>query len=613
VKLQPRQESLSVWKAISNWCGPAQSFRWADRGGSNSISDAELLLCLLLPPQELPGLRYDRPDQTHADVCTALAGFGGPVAIPQRVVGLLGDFFGRHSDPETGLPTFAVGNYLTTAPGDEAQPTPEQLRLEVVDSFATSVVLCLSALRFLRSYRQQVQRKSHLEEIARVETAIQKRLTAAMAGLLRGFTIRVFESTSPEGRALREIVYPGSNRPDVVRRIREALTTVEAGLSELGVNAEQVEDLRLSPDKLFECGWSWGVIQGADEVKTATGIFSQPGHAEPVPCLYFTVVAVDGIRDLLSEETRLLGLLNEEQRALSNTLRLQWELAQRYWSTIATLGEQRWPVEELPWRTTAEAESDYYSLLVLSLVRHALGDRNAPQADLSRVTRVLEDLADRGRIRRRPLPNDPALELHQPGRWVHLGGAAQAGADSPPVGRRLGELSSLVLGRALGLAALVNDSQEQARLLSLADDVWDHLERRRLRHGPGAGLWDDPANVFPSLTHRDAPSWYHTVRVVQCMGAAAGLVRNSPPPGRTIAALAAELLAEAENVFDREQLRGSGEAGPALRDSLNRQSINLSRARRMLPTQPGTAATRLLEVLRELDKLAAAHEFQAGE
>jgi hypothetical protein len=612
MKLQPRQELLSVWKAISKWCGPAQSFRWEDRGGSNSISDAELLLCLLLPPQKLPDIRYDRPDQTQADVYTTLVGFGGPVEIPQRIVGLLGDFLGRYSDPASGLPTFAVGNYLTTEPGDESQPSPEQLQLEVVDSFSTSIVLCLSALRFLRSYRQQVQRKSYLEEIARVEIATQKRLTAAMAGLQRSFTISVFESTSPEGRALRENVYPGSNHPDVVKRIREELTTVEAGLTELGVNAEQVEDLKLSPNKLFECGWSWGVVQGSDEVKTVTGVFSQPGYAEPFPYLYFTVVAVDGIRDLLAEETRLQGLLNEEQRALTNTLKLQWELAQRYWSTIATMGEQRWPVEELPWRTTAEAESDYYSLLVLSLVRHALGDRNAPQADLTRVGRVLEDLADRGRIRRRPLANDPALDLHQPGRWVHLGGATQVGPDAPRVGWRLGELSSLVFGRALALAAQVNDSREQARLVALADDAWEHLKRRRLSHGRGADLWDDPANVFPSLTHRDEPSWYHTARVVQCMGTAADLIRSDPPPGQTLAAIAAELLAEAENVFDREQLRGSGEAGPALRESLNRQSINMNRARQMLRTQPGTASAHLLEVLRELDKLSAAREYQAG-
>ncbi|WP_436527468.1 SCO2524 family protein [Actinoplanes sp. HUAS TT8] len=614
MRLQPRQELLSVWKAISKWCGPVQSFNWADRGGSNSISDAELLLCLLLPPQKLPAIRFDRPDETKTDVCLALAAFGGPVEIPQRIVGLIGQYLTRYSDPKTQLPIFAGGNYLTTAPDDDTEPTPEQFELEVVDAFSTSIVFCTAVIRFLRSYRPQVQRKVHLEEIARVEEDTQRRLTAAMAGLQRSFTISIFEPDDLEHRVLRETVYPGSNfSGDLVARIRSSLRDVMAGLRELGIAGEQVEDLLQNREKLFECGWSWGVVQGSDEVKTASAVYGQPGYAESFPYLYFTVVAVDGIRDLFSQETRLMGLLNEDQQQLARVLNLQWDLAQRYWSTIATMGDQRWPVEELPWRTTDDQESDYYSLLVVSLVRHSLADRGAPDADLARVTRVLEDLADRGRIRRRPLSNDPALTLHQPGRWVNLVGADQISPGAPRIGWRLGELSSLLLGRSLALAAQVNDHRERARLLRLSDETWRHLERRRLRDGKGAGLWDDPANVYPTLPHRDRPSWYHTTRVVQCMGTAADLIQGEPPPGSMLSDMASELLIEAEDVFDEEQLRGSGEGGPALRDSLNRQSIGLRRARQMMPTRPGTAASILLEVLRDLDKLAAAREFEAGD
>jgi hypothetical protein len=614
MRLQPRQELLSVWKAISKWCGPVQSFTWADRGGSNSISDAELLLCLLLPPQRLPGIRFDRPDETKADVCQALSAFGGPVDIPQRIVGLIGQYLARYTDAKTDIPIFSGGNYLTTAPDDDSEPTPEQYELDVVDSYSTSIVLCTAVIRFLRSYRSQVQRKVHLEEIAKVEADTQRRLTAAMAGLQRSFTVSIFGPEDPEHRAMRETVYPSSNYSgDLVARIRSALRDVMAGLRELGIADDQVEDLLQNRDKLFECGWSWGVVQGTDEVKTASATYGQPGYAEAFPYLYFTVVAVDGIRDLFSQETRLMGLLNEDQQALARVLNLQWDLAQRYWSTIATLGDTRWPVEELPWRTTDDSESDYYSLLVVSLVRHSLSDRGAPDADLARITRVLEDLADRGRIRRRPLANDPALELHQPGRWINLVGADTVAPGAPRIGWRLGELSSLLLGRALALAAQVNDNKERARLLRLADESWRHLERRRLRDGKGAGLWDDPANVYPTLPHRDRPSWYHTTRVVQCMGTAADLIQGEPPPGLTLSDVAGELLIEAEDVFDEEQLRGSGEGGPALSNSLNRQSIGLRRARQMMPSRPGTAASILLEVLRDLDKLAAAREFEAGD
>jgi hypothetical protein len=612
--LQPRQELLSVWKAISKWCGPVQSFKWDDRGGSNSISDAELLLCLLLPPQKLPDIRYDRPDQTKDDVAGALAGFGGPVEIPQRIVGLIGTYLTKYSDPDAqDAPIFAGGHYLTTAPDEDTEPTPEQLKLEVVDSFATSIVLCTAVLRFLRGYRPQVQRKAHLEEIAKVEADTQKRLTAAMAGLQRSFTISVFRADSPEGRSLREVVYPGTNNPDVVDRIRRELRDVMAGLRELGISNDEVEDLLQNRDKLFECGWSWGVVQGSEEVKTPSAVYAQPGYAEAFPYLYFTVVAVDGIRDLFSPDSRLAGLLNEDQQSVARILNLQWELAQRYWSTVATMGDRRWPVEELPWRTTDDSESDYYSLLVLSLVRHALSDRNAPEGDLSRIGRVLEDLADRGRIRRRPLANDPALDLHQPGRWINLVGADQISADAPRIGWRLGELSSLLLGRSLALAETVNDSAEYARLVTLADEVWQHLDRRRIRDGRGADLWDDPGNVYPTLSHRSEPSWYHTTRVVQCMGTAAEVILKNPPPGPNVSALAAELLAEAEKQFDKEQLRGSGGAGPALRESLTRQASNMQRARQMMASHPGTAAAHLYEVLRELDKLSAARDFQAGD
>lgn len=614
MRLQPRQELLSVWKSISRWCGPVQQFSWADRSGRNSISDAELLLCLLLPPTKLPGIRFDRPDETKPDVCTALASFGSAVDIPQWVVRLIGDYMECYIDPRTGLPEFSGGNYVTTGSDDDREPSAEQRALSVVDSFATSVVLCTAVIKFVRSYRPQVQRESHLAEIAKVEADTQRRLTAAMAGLQRSFTISVFPADSREGQALRETVYPGSTfSGDVVARVRNSLRDVMAGLRELGTATDRVEALLANREMLFECGWSWGVVQDAEEVKTSAGVYSQPGFAEPFPYLYFTVVAVDGIRDLFSRETRLQGLLNEEQQALARTLNLQWDLAQRYWSTLATLGDQRWPVEDLPWRTTDEEESDYYSLLVVSLVRHALADRGAPDVDLARIGRVLEDLADRGRIRRRPLSSDPALTLHHPGTWVALVGAEQASPGAPPIGWRLGELGSLLLGRALAVAAQINDHRERARLLRLTDDVWRHLERRRVRDGKAAGLWDDLSNVYPSLPKRDEPSWYHTVRVVQCMGTAADLIQGEPPPGTTLSVVASELLIEAEDVFDEEQLRGSGEGGPALRDSLSRQASGLRRARQMLPSRPGTAASILMEVLRDLDKLAAAREFEVGD
>ncbi|MFC7527710.1 SCO2524 family protein [Actinoplanes sp. GCM10030250] len=620
MRLQPRQELLSVWKSISRYCGSPDSFFWDDRAGRNSISDSELLLCLLLPPQKLPGIRYDRPDETKPDVRAALAAFGSPVEIPQKIVRLIAVYLNRYTDPQNDdLPVFTVGRYVSTAPDDDTEPTPEQEQLEVVDAYATSVVFCVTVIHFLRGYRPQA-REAFVKEIDEVEAKTRKRLTAAMAALQRSFTISVFPGDSREGRALCETVSSEEGySPALVGRLRQALNDVTAGLRELagpregGGIADDVANLLADRDLLFECGWSWGIVKGAEPVKTLTTAYAQPGFAESAPYLYFTVVAVDGIRDLLDTDTRLLGILDQEQQDLARTLQLQWELAQRFWSTIATFGSDRWPIEELPWRTTDEEESDYYSLLVFSLVRHSLAERNAPEDELRRIAKTLEDLADRGRIRRRPLENDPALRLHQPGTWVRLVGAETVVPGAPKVGWRLGELATLLLGRSLALAGQVNDHQLRARLLSLSDDVWRHLARRRLRKGKGTGLWDNASNVFTSLAPREEPSWYFTNRVVQCMGTAAELIRGEPPPGEGLARLASELLIEADDVFDEELLRGSSEGGPALRESMSRQESNLKRARVLLPTRPGTSAALVMEVLRELDKLAAARQREVGD
>jgi hypothetical protein len=91
--------------------------------------------------------------------------------------------------------------------------------------------------------------------------------------------------------------------------------------------------------RLFECGWSWGVVDGAPEVPHASDIGAQPtGVAEARPYLYFTGVALDGIQDLFNERTRILGLLDEEQRRLAQSLQLGWDLTLQFWAKIATFG-----------------------------------------------------------------------------------------------------------------------------------------------------------------------------------------------------------------------------------------------------------------------------------
>ena len=45
---------------------------------------------------------------------------------------------------------------------------------------------------------------------------------------------------------------------------------------------------------------------------------------------------MDGIQDLFSERTRILGLLDEEQQRLAQALQLRSDLTRQFWSRIAT-------------------------------------------------------------------------------------------------------------------------------------------------------------------------------------------------------------------------------------------------------------------------------------
>ena len=215
------------------------------------------------------------------------------------------------------------------------------------------------------------------------------------------------------------------------------------------------------------------------------------GYAQPAPYLYFTVVALEAIQALFSERTRLLGLLNEEQQRLAQALQLRWDLTQSYWSRIARFGNGRWPLEDLPWRTTDRVQSDYFSLLVTSIVVQDLVGRRGSDEELSRVGQVLDDLASRGRITRRAFTADPALALHSPGETIELDGSAGV----VRAGAALGAVRPVAAAAAAHGAhrRAAGHPERRQRLLNLADNVWDHLELRRLRTDPGRDLWDQPS------------------------------------------------------------------------------------------------------------------------
>ncbi len=612
MKIQPRQQLLEIWRATAR--ASFQDGKWV-RGGrdrTNSISDAEQLLCIMYPATDpkLTSFRLERPDETAQDVLASLEVFGDSIDIPQLLIRVMTEYMERYTG-DGGTPIFSGDGYFDSfEPG--TAPSPDQGELDVVDSFSMSITLTLAALGFIRVFRSVIRREDLRQEVDRLEKLASTRLSAAMVGLLRSFSVNVFDVHSPEGRILcRRANQSGLPERQVVADLQFALREIKSGLRDLTIGSGQTADID-SPSRFFECGWSWGIVKDAVPIKTIEEVGQQPeGVAVDSPYLYFTVIALDGIEDLFSARTRLLGLLNDEQRRLADALQNRWELTQQYWSTIASVGTDRWPLEDLPWRTSDGQESDYFSLLVTSMVVQDLVRRRASDAELGRVARVLDELANRGRINRRPLRDDPAVDLHAPGVRLRLRGSEEAGDHT--IGWLVSNFAPLLLKRTALIAGLVRDTDLRGDLLTLADSVWDHLLLRRLSAGPGQGLWDQPGDAFDQLSIRhELQSWYYTERVVECLIVAANLVNRPPVRSTRLTEMAEDLIHEANHLFDLELLSGSGEAGPSMRVVLQTVRANLRRAREILHDRPGSATVLVSEVLRELDRLAAARQDVTG-
>src|SRR5262249_5832972 len=138
-------------------------------------------------------------------------------------------------------------------------------------------------------------------EIDELEELASRRLTAAMVGLLRSFTVNSFEPDSDPGKILRRNVnQSGLADRRVVESLQRALDPVRASLvREVSIGSGQTEPLD-NPNLLFECGWTWGVVQDAPREVLGEAGTQLEGLAPTRPYLYFTGVALDGVEDLFS-------------------------------------------------------------------------------------------------------------------------------------------------------------------------------------------------------------------------------------------------------------------------------------------------------------------------
>ncbi len=608
VRIQPRQHILDIWRAVLATSYQDGTWVWGGRDESNSISDAEQLLCILYPATTIENLALDRPDTIADDVRTALKPLGDSNRIPRVIIDVLGDYIDRYSD-ENGEPVFTGGCYLRReASGTQSPATAEQLELDIVDAYSMSVTLCLAALGFINVYKPVVQRRSELRrKVAEIESSTNRRLTAAMLGLLRSFVVNTAEPEDPSGRAMLHMMNTaGVSERIVIQELRNSLSRVRARLRDdvrIGVGSDVALD---NDNLLFECGWAWGIADNAARIDFVSEDFQQrSGVAEARPYLYFTVVALDGINDLLSPRTRELGLLNEEQRRLAEALQIRWDLTQRYWSTVARFGGQAWPLENIPWQTSDGKESDYYSLLVSSVLVQDLVNRRATDDDLTRAVWVFEELARRGRITSRVTKNDPAVALHTPGVQMTLNGSEQLG---PQIYWSAADFAPLLLKRTLQAAKLSANVTARDRLMVVAEATMDHLARRRLREGPGAGLWDDPVEVLFSAggSADSRPSWYLTERVIEGLVTAASTYEETPLRTTHMVDNALELLSEADHLLNQEILQADANDQSELNTGLLEIEATLTRARKILNERPSSASALAMEALRKLDELTVA-------
>jgi len=608
VRIQPRQQIIELWRDLVRYSYADGAWRFGGLAGANSTADAEQLLCLLYPAHQIDSFSLANPDRMPPDVLDAITAMSDTVEIPRAVVRAVTAFMDRYCQAD-GSPAFSGGSYFRAEnAGEELEK--DQLGLDVVDSMSMSVTLCLAALGLVRSLRGVARSRRFLDEIAELEEKANLRLTGAMVGLLRSFTVFTFPANHTAAQVLaRTVNQDGRSTDQVIGALRRSLSGSRVLMSELTYGVTGIEGIE-NEQLLFECGWSWGVTEGSEKI-TTEAVFEQPeGLAEAKPSLYFTVVALDGIADLFSTRTRLLGLLNPEQQELARALQLRWDLAQNYWALLAGAGPGRWALEDIPWRLTNRddivgQETDYFSMLVSAIAVEEFARRGAPDADLGRVGEVLRELAIRGRvIRRAGEPGDPAVALHMPGVELRLRGAGKIG---PEMVWPVADFATGLLKRMIRLGATARGTELRQRMQALRDEVWDHVERRQVLAGPARGMWDNPAATFPHLPPpADEPSWFFTERVVECLVAASQAIADPPLRSDRLMSFARDLLTEAEHLFNRELEAGSPGAGAAMRTKIESLDASLEQARSVLETLPGSAIAVLTGVLAELNQLSLA-------
>lgn len=599
--IEPRRQLLDVWEAAAEYLAADRKWTWRSRFTPNSINDAEQLLVFLQPATAVSELDLTQPGRTAEDCRSALAAFGDSVQVPRVLMNALAEFLDNYTGKD-GTPDFSGGSRLA-ALEPSAKLSPQQRALDITASYTTSVSLCLSALTFIDGYMQNAK-GAWVGRLTELRARVSRRLTAALVGLLRGFTMVTIERESDEGRILLRMLGGEDPDPRVVENFNERMQLVRGRLGQTRFGVARAEELD-NENVMFQIGWTWGIAADAPPVDLTDmpeGVGAQrDGYALSAPYLYFTLMATDSIELLTSERIRVAGVLDPVQDRLAGLLSTRRDLTQIYWSRLARFSEDAWPIEDLPWRTIDGEESDYYSLLVSAVLVQDLRQRVASEHDLQRVEPLLSELAARARITRRPLREDRALEMHiAPGFLVELETAEDLG---PAMAWQTTDFAPVLLKRANQLAELTNDPEVRDRLLGLAVSLWNHLRNRRIPDGGAAGLWDDPATLYNVGKHQTEPVWSVTARVVDALVSSSSALLNRSARTELLTDVAAAMCSETEYLLNQLQMSTPAVNSP-LHASLRRLRDSVQRAKSLLNSQPGTTIALCSAAMTELDSAA---------
>ncbi|GAB4008614.1 hypothetical protein GCM10029992_65470 [Glycomyces albus] len=288
--MQPRQQLLDIWKAQvaysmrlpkgSDELNGRQWF-WGGRNDSDAVGDAQQLLCMLLPAQELPELAYSNPDATSEPVLDALKGLGDPVEIPIFVMRLIKDYMTWHTDDE-GVPIYSGGANMHRIDRSR-EATPEQRAVDITEGFALAIPLCIAALVFLTDFgptADRLGRPGLIEERQRAEDLVHRRLRGALVGLLRSFSVATYDEGDEEGSRLIELInVDGQASRKIIRRFRDKAQEIIGSLRDITIGSGGTAAVEAST-KLFEVGWSWSVVEKAPRSRSSP---TAPGSDPDAP------------------------------------------------------------------------------------------------------------------------------------------------------------------------------------------------------------------------------------------------------------------------------------------------------------------------------------------